>query len=170
MNDDIGFKLIRPLDFADLDRLAKHMSAPRIAEWYWEDSQRVNPLLSFASVFMHPDNIVIDVGPGAGVAAFANIQKGWRASLHVAMWGKKAFRQPALWKKIASVVMEMKDLITIEAITRKDNILANRALKACGFRHRGSIPDRLCYNGVRMPGEWWELERSALGIPERTIR
>ena len=168
MSDDIGFQLIKPTDFDAIDRLAGNLAKPRIVEWFWEDSLRVNPVHSFTWLFMTADNVVIDVGPGHGAAAFINVNVGWKAYLYVALWGTKAFRKPELWRKILAVVMEMKDLIIVEALTRDDNILANRALERCGFRHRGSIPHRLCYNGVWHSAEWWEIDRKAVGLPERT--
>ena len=125
MSNDVGFELIRPTDFEALDRLAKQTVKPRVVKWFWEDSLRINPLISFIKIFMNPENVVIDIGPGHGVASFNRIEDNWRASLFVAMWGPKAFRNPVLWRKIGAVVMEMKNLLVVEAITRQDNTLAN---------------------------------------------
>ena len=167
MNSDPGFTLIQPSDFAAHNRLAGHLAEPRIVEWLWEDSLRMYPLLSYARIFMDPANVVIDLD-GHGVLAFAAVSPGWRASLYAATWGPRATRKPKLWRKALAVAMEMKNLLIIEAITRKDNIPAQRALALVGFKHRGSIPDRLCYNGVLHVGEWWELDRTAVGLSKRT--
>lgn len=168
MNDDIGFKIIRPNDIGELNRLAGNLSKPKMIEWFWEDTLRANPLASFAMIFMNPNNIVIDLGDGHGVLAFSGVSPGWRASLYAATWGPRATRKPKLWRKAMAVAMEMANLLVIEAITREDNIPALHALKEAGFKYRGSIPDRLWYNAERKVGEWWEIDRVTLGLPERT--
>lgn len=166
MNDDI--KIIRPTDGGELNRLAKNLSAPKMVKWFWEDTLRVNPLQSFALIFMNPANVVMDIGDGDGVLAFTGINKNWRASVYAAFWGPRAVRNPELIRKAVGVVMEMHNLLVVEAITREDNVACRRALKACGFTHRGSIKDRLWYNTERKTGEWWEIDRAAVGLSERT--
>lgn len=165
MNDDI--KIIRPTDYGELNRLAKNLSTPKMAEWFWEDSLRINPLQSFYVLFMNPNHVIMDIGDGDGVLAFTAISQNWRASVYAAFWGPRAVRNPKLIRTAVAVVMEMHNLLVVEAMTREDNVACRRALKACGFTHRGSIPDRLWYNAERKTGEWWEIDRAAVGLPER---
>lgn len=167
MNDK-DVQLIRPLDLEKLQKIAIRLAKPDMVKWLWEDSLRANPLASFALVFMNPRNIVFDIGDGDGVASFANISPNWRASVYVAMWGPRATRKRDVWHKAIAIAMEMHNLLVVEAITRADNVAARRGLKFCGFKFRGSIPDRLCYNGVLTAGHWWEIDRAAVGLPERT--
>ncbi len=165
MNDDI--KLIKPIDWDALNTLAGHMAKPKIRDWFWEDALRVNPLVSFAFIFANPANVVLDLGNGHGVLAFASIAANWRASLYAATWGPRATRNPPLWRRAIAIAMEMHNLLIVEAITREDNRSAIRALDSCGFKYRGSIPDRLCYNGTAHPASWWEIARETVGLEPR---
>lgn len=160
-------RLIDSRDAAALDRLAGRLAAPRVAEWYWEDSLRANPVASFLLLFANPANIVMDIGPGDGVFLFREISPGWRAQFHGITWGPKATRRPQLWRRALAVAMTMGNLFELDAVTRDDNRAARIALKSCGFRFTGTIPGGLCYNGEPHAGHVYRLTRDVLGLPPR---
>jgi len=166
-NTDLPIKMIRPNDLKALQTLAIQMAEPKMAEWFWEDSLRANPLLSFFALFGNGNNLILDIADGQGVMAFTSIIPGWRASLYVAGWGPDVQKNPAIAQKALGVAMEIHDLLVVEAITRSDNVASQKAMQLAGFTYKGLIPDRLCYNGKRIPGAWWEISREDIGLEGR---
>jgi len=157
--------LITTTNIEYLQWLADRLAKPDMRS-FWEDRMRIDPLITFASLFANPENaIAFDVGPGDGVLAFLRTMPGYRAFLFGASWGRKAMRCPKLRRDAAKAAMLALPFEVLEGITREDNARARHAMTASGMRLRGRIPEGLWYNGQRTDGVWYELTRADLNLP-----
>lgn len=135
-------------------------------DMFWEDRLRLNPSVSYMSIFANPNNLVLDFG-GVGILAFMKHDLQMRANLFGVNWGrhKKSKHVHRLAQRLAcKAALEALEVHTIEAITRADNTPARRAMEYAGFTYRGKLKHGLCYNGVEREGAWYELTRADVGL------
>lgn len=166
-------RLVRPTETAELLKLAAHFAAPRMVKWWWEDSLRVHPSVSFALLFANPLNLVIGLQDTRtkdylGVLVFNHVVPGWRATMHCAVWDPKVSRRPDLLREVGAGVFLLMGLHTVDAITSVRNRAARLALKRAGFVKRATFPGALSFDGERVDAEWWEITRGILGLPAPT--
>lgn len=159
-------RIIVPTDTAALLRIAAHTTEPRIARWFWEDSIRAHPELSFLALFANPGNLLVELRDESGFFLFADIRRGWYATLHACIWGRGGAKDRGLQRRILAGVMLMLGLHRVHAITAVTNRAARTGLKALGFTKAGIFRRSMRYNEQWVDAEWYELTRERAGLTQ----
>lgn len=84
---------------------------------------------TFFQFFVHPQTAFYELGPGEGYFWLSGIIPGWKASVHLVIWGKSFLGQAA----IPTIRQVIKDVMSLYQLKRLDGWIPVTNILACNF-------------------------------------
>jgi len=93
----------------------------------------------FAQVYWAKSSMFFELGQMEGAFWFVNISIGWKATIHIAIWGERLRHQANTMRKMLLEVMDLLQLSKVEAYMPVTNIAVLRFAEKAGFHKEGLL-------------------------------